>query len=81
MACNIFKAGEVMIIACGPRGSSTHHCAYCSRPCTKRCDFKFLIDGGWRICDKPLCGQCVRHTAPDTDVCRIHPKIIAELEK
>lgn len=84
MACNVFKTdGGVTVIACGPRGR-TPKCFYCPRPGTKLCDFVVgsqdapgtTFKDGKRVpltCDRRLCGQCARHTEPDTDVCRVHP--------
>lgn len=65
------------------RGRRPRKCSYCSRPHTKLCDFVVGHGPGespsmsgmaaTKTCDKPICGQCARHTEPDTDVCRIHP--------
>lgn len=82
MVCNIIKGKtsdgkEFAVIACGPRGR-TRKCAYCSRPSSKLCDFQVEDKNPThgletKTCDKPLCGQCARHSEPDTDVCRAHP--------
>lgn len=72
MGCDTIKLGDgIVVIACS-RGRRERKCRYCSRPASKLCDFKMTIDGGWKICDAPLCGQCAVSTGPETDECRVH---------
>jgi hypothetical protein len=56
---------------CGPR-TKMKKCTYCSRPHTKLCDFKTEIEGGWKVCDKPMCDACSEKKGDDIDHCRIH---------
>jgi hypothetical protein len=63
---------RVAIIVCGPRGRAPHACSYCTRPHTKRCDFKLKIDGGWRLCNQYLCAACAVSVGDDLDHCRAH---------
>ena len=69
MACSIFFLGGKPIgFACGPRRPQSK-CHYCSRPSSNLCDFPA---GDGKTCDRPICGQCMIHTGPDRDECRVH---------